>query len=96
MIVACEANTFYQKILNRHGLTPSMSRKGNCPNNALMESFFGSMKNELVHRTRFATREDAKRALFWWIESDDNRRRPHSALGNRTPAQAFEMMAKAA
>ena len=73
-----------------------MSRKGNCLDNAPMESFFGSMKNELVHRTRFATREDARQALFWWIESFYNRRRRHSALGYRTPAQAFEMMAKAA
>lgn len=90
------ASTSYQKILKRHGLTSSMSRKGNCLDNAPMESFFGSMKNELVHRTRFATREDAKRALFWWIESFYNRRRRHSALGYMTPAQAFEKMTKAA
>ena len=90
------ASTSYQKILKRHGLTPSMSRKGNCLDNAPMESFFGSMKSELVHRTRFATREDAKRALFWWIESFYNRRRRHSALGYMTPVQAFEKMAKAA
>jgi len=86
------ASTSYQKILKRHGLTPSMSRKGNCLDNAPMESFFGSMKSELVHHTRFATREDAKRALFWWIESFYNRRRRHSALGYRTPARAFEMI----
>ena len=73
-----------------------MSRKGNCLDNAPMESFFGSMKNELVHRHRFATREDAKRALFCWIESFYNRQRRHSALGYMTPAQAFEKMTKAA
>ncbi len=90
------ASSSYQKILKRHGLTPSMSRKGNCLDNAPMESFFGSMKNELVHRHRFATREDAKQALFCWIESFYNRQRRHSALGYMTPAQAFEKMTKAA
>jgi transposase InsO family protein len=90
------ASTSYQAILKRHGLAPSMSRKGNCLDNAPMESFFGSMKSELVHRTRFATREDAKQALFRWIESYYNRRRRHSALGYMTPAQAFEQITKAA
>ena len=90
------ASAPYQAILNRHGLTPSMSRKGNCLDNAPMESFFGSMKCALVHRTRFTTREDAKRALFCWIESFYNRQRRHSALGYMTPAQAFEKMTKAA
>ena len=75
---------------------PSMSRKGNCLDNAPMESFFGSMKSELVHRTRFATREHAKRALFRWIETYYNRQCRHSALGYMTPAQAFEKMTRAA
>ena len=90
------ASESYQKILKRHGLTPSMSRKGNCLDNAPMESFFGSLKNELVHRTRFANRNEARRALFQWIESYYNRRRRHSALGYMTPAQAFEKMTRAA
>ena len=90
------ASNSYQAILKRHGLAPSMSRKGNCLDNAPMESFFGSMKSELVHRTRFATREDARRALFRWIESSYNRRRRHSAIGYMTPAQAFEKMTRAA
>ncbi len=73
-----------------------MSRKGDCLDDAPMESFFGSMKSELVHRTRFATREDAKRASFRWIETCDNRQRRHSALGCMTPAQAFEQMTRVA
>ena len=57
-----------------------------------MESFFGSLKTELVHRTRFRTRAEAKHTLFRWIESYYNRRRRHSALGYLTPAQAFDQM----
>ena len=66
----------------------SMSRKGNCLDNAPMESFFGSLKTELVHRTRFSTRREAKAALFEYIEIFYNQRRRHSSIGYRTPAQA--------
>src|SRR5215217_7288143 len=59
----------YQAILARHGLRSSMSRRGNCLDNAPMESFFGSLKNELVHRTSFPTRETARRAIFEYIEA---------------------------
>jgi putative transposase len=86
----------YQAILARHGLRCSMSRRGNCLDNAPMESFFGSLKNELVHRAAFPTREAAKRAVFEYVESFYNRRRRHSALGFLTPAQAYEQMARAA
>ena len=86
----------YQAILARHGLHCSMSRRGNCYDNAPMESFFGSLKNELVHRTSFPTREAARRALFDYIEVFYNRRRRHSGLGYLTPAQAYEQMARAA
>jgi putative transposase len=61
-----------------------------------MESFFGSMKNELVHRTSFPTKEAARRALFEYIEIFYNRRRRHSGVGYLTPARAYEQMAKAA
>jgi putative transposase len=61
-----------------------------------MESFFGSLKTELVHRAAFPTREAAKRAVFEYVESFYNRRRRHSALGFLTPAQAHEQMAGAA
>ena len=65
-----------------------MSRTGNCLDNAPMESFFGSLKNELVHRVHFKTREEAKAALFEYIEIFYNRQRLHSSIGYRTPAQA--------
>ena len=86
----------YQKLLARHGLRCSMSRRGNRYDNAPMESFFGSLKNELVHRTTFPTRAAARRALFEYLEIFYNRRRRHSGIGFLTPAQAYEQMAKAA
>jgi len=86
----------YQAILARHGLRCSMSRRGNCLDNAPMESFFGSLKNELVHRTSFPTRETARQAIFEYTEAFYNRQRRHSGLGFLTPAQAYEQMAKAA
>jgi putative transposase len=86
----------YQAILARHGFRCSMSRRGNCLDNAPMESFFGSLKTELVHRTAFPTREAARRAVFEYVEAFYNRRRRHSALGFLTPARAYEQMARAA
>ncbi len=69
-----------------------MSRKGCCLDNAPMESFFGSLKSELVHRTRFRTRAEAKAALFEYIEIFYNRRRVHSSIGYRTPVQVRQAM----
>jgi putative transposase len=87
----------YRKILDRHGIKASMSRTGDCFDNAPMESFFSSMKTELVHRTQFRTRQEAKAALFDYIEIFYNRRRRHSGVGYRTPAQAHaEMLMKSA
>jgi putative transposase len=86
----------YRATLARHGITQAMSRKGDCLDNAPMESFFGSLKNELVHRTSFPTREAARRAAFEYVEGFYNRRRRHSALGFLTPARAYEQMARAA
>jgi transposase InsO family protein len=86
----------YRAILARHGIVQSMSRKGNCLDNAPMESFFGTLKNELVHRATFPTREAARRAIFEYVEVFYNRRRRHSGLGFLTPAQAYEQMAGAA
>lgn len=82
------ASAEYRKALKSHGINPSMSRKGNRRDNAPMESFFGSLKSELVHHRRYATREDAKRDLFGYIEGDYNRQRLHSAIGYITPEQA--------
>jgi transposase InsO family protein len=67
---------------------PSMSRTGCCYDNAPMESFFHSLKVELVHQCRWATREEARRDLFGYIEGYYNRQRIHSALGYLTPVQA--------
>ena len=77
----------YQHALAANGITPSMSRKGNCWDNAPMESFFHTLKTELVHHKNYATKEDAKRDLFQYIEGFYNRHRIHSALGYITPEQ---------
>lgn len=65
----------------------SMSRKGNCWDNAVAESFFKTLKSELVHQTHFETRAAARLATFEYIEGWYNRRRKHSALNYRTPSQ---------
>ncbi|MBK4723402.1 transposase [Azospirillum sp. YIM DDC1] len=70
-----------------------MSRKGNCWDNAPMESFFGTAKSELVHQQRYPTREAAKRDLFAYMEGYYNRQRIHSALGCITPEQAEQQAA---
>ena len=82
---------YRQKLENRK-IKASMSKKGDCYDNAPMESFFGSLKNECVHQTRFRTRTEAKAALFEYIEVFYNRRRLHSSIGYRTPAQAYAEM----
>lgn len=74
------------------GATPSMSRTGNCYDNAPMESFFHTLKVELVHQCRWATQAEARQALFGYIEGYYNRHRMHSALGYLTPEQAEQSM----
>lgn len=86
------ASTHYQNLLRRHDITCSMSRKANCWDNAPMESFFATLKKELVHHERYATRDEARRSLFEYIEIFYNRVRRHSALGYLSPAQ-FEQAA---
>ena len=78
----------YRDLLERHRMIASMSRKGDCLDNAPMESFFGSMKTELIHRIGFKTRREARAALFEYIEIFYNRQRRHSTIGYRTPHQA--------
>ncbi|MFL5251420.1 MAG: IS3 family transposase [Rhodopila sp.] len=78
----------YRKILHAAAITPSMSRKGNCWDNAPMESFFGTLKTELVHQRDYPDRDAARRDLFAYIEGYYNRRRIHSAIGYITPEQA--------
>lgn len=68
-----------------HSITPSMSRRGNCYDNATMESFFHTLKTELVHRTTFETQAQAEREIFEYIEVWYNRQRLHSALGYLSP-----------
>ena len=85
------ASHAYRKLLSDNEITQSMSGKGNCYDNAVMESFFKTLKVELVYRTRFRTRDEAKRELFDYIEVHYNRQRRHSALGYMTPAE-FEKM----
>ena len=89
---ACDA---YARALETHGMRASMSRKGDCLDNAPMESFFSSLKTELVHRTRFRTRAEARATLFEYIEVFYNRHRLHSSLGYRTPLEAREDMTAA-
>jgi len=81
----------YQSILSNNGITCSMSRKGNCWDNAPMESFFHTLKVELVHHESFKTREEAKQAIFDYIEVFYNRQRRHSAINYKSPEQ-FELM----
>jgi len=79
------ASGAYRDLLANHGLVASMSRKGNCYDNAAMEAFWSSLKNELVHRRRFLNRDEARTAIFDYIESFYNRTRLHSALGYKSP-----------
>jgi transposase InsO family protein len=79
------ASALYRQTLAAHGLTASMSRKGNCYDNAYIESFWSSLKYEVVYHRRFATRAEASSAIFDYIESFYNRTRLHSSLGYVSP-----------
>ena len=81
------ADGAYQRVLQAHGIIPSMSRKGDCFDNACAESFFSTLKNELVHHVTFHTREEARTAIFEYIEVFYNRQRLHQTLGYLTPAE---------
>lgn len=83
----------YRRVLAGFGITPSMSRKGDCLDNAPMESFFHTLKTERVHHRIYATRADARRDLFQYIEGFYNSRRLHSALGYLSPAHAERLAA---
>lgn len=84
----------YRKLVKQFGMLASMSRKGNCYDNAPMESFWGSLKNELIHHQRYATRVDAETAIKEYIEIFYNRQRRHSRLGYVSPAQFAENISK--
>jgi putative transposase len=89
------ASEAFTRRLQLCGIVASMSRKGNCWDNAHCESFFHSLKTELVYRTTFKNREEAKQAIFDWIETWYNRRRRHSALEYMAPEE-YERLALAA
>jgi putative transposase len=76
----------YRAMLDQFGLVASMSRKGNCFDNAPMESFWGSLKNELIHHWKFSTRGEAQTVIQEYIEVFYNRQRRHSRLGYEAPA----------
>lgn len=77
----------YQRLLARHGLRCSMSRRGDCYDNAPMESFFATLKKELIHHNQYRTRAQARRAIFEYIECFYNNERLHSLLGYLSPAE---------
>jgi putative transposase len=79
------ASGAYRDALADHSVVASMSRKANCYDNAAMESFWSTLKHELVYRRNFATRDEAKTAIFDYIEGFYNRTRLHSALGYQSP-----------
>ncbi len=81
------ASEHYQRLLARHGITCSMSRRADCWDNAPMESFFASLKKELIHGADFAARAEARAAIFEYIEVFYNVQRRHSSLGYVSPAE---------
>ena len=80
------ASRSFQKLLAAHGMVCSMSRKADVYDNAVMESFYGTLKTELMHLARYTTRQEAKQTIFEWIEVFYNRQRLHSSLGYKAPA----------
>lgn len=68
----------------------SCSRTGNCHDNAVAESFFATLKNEMYYRRSFRTREEAKMSVIWFRETYYNRKRPHSTIGYKVPAKAID------
>jgi len=88
------ANAAYQARLQAHGIVPSMSRLGNCWDNAVAESFFATLKTELGRRQRWTTRGEAEQALHGFIDRWYNHQRRHSALGYRSPIDYERQLAR--
>lgn len=86
------ASYAYQELLREYRLTPSMGRSGNCYDNAYVESFFGTLKTELVHGERYRSRLEARLSIFEYVEVFYNRQRRHSALGFRSPEQYEKLL----
>jgi transposase InsO family protein len=81
------ASDNFQRLLSKHGIQCSMSRKGDCWDNSAMESFFHSLKTECTYHEKYLTRNDAKKSIFDYIEVFYNLQRKHSYLGYRSPEQ---------
>jgi transposase InsO family protein len=82
------ASEAYRELLYRHGMLSSMSRKRDCWDNAVAESFFSNLKNELTYWKTFSNREQARKAIFEYIEVFYNRQRMHQTLDYLTPEEA--------
>jgi transposase InsO family protein len=89
------ASADFRDVLKAYGFIQSMSRKGNCYDNAVSESFFHTLKTEHVYEYRYETRAEARLSIFEYIEMFYNRQRRHSSLGYRSPV-SFELEAMAA
>lgn len=87
------ASDSFKRILQFFNLDQSMSRRANCYDNSMMESFFATLKKELIHQQIFRTRRQAEAAIFEWIEVFYNRERIHSGIGYLTPCQAHDRCA---
>jgi transposase InsO family protein len=83
----------FRQVLSNHACIQSMSATGNCYDNAVTETFFHSLKVELVHRKTFISRNDARKNIFKYIESFYNRQRLHSTLGYASPVEFEELAA---
>ncbi|MET4803428.1 transposase InsO family protein [Bradyrhizobium sp. LB11.1] len=81
------ASTEYRQLLQATGFRPSMSRRADCYDNAPMESFFHTLKTELIHHRQYATRDEAERDIFAYIEGFYNQHRRHSAIGYISPVE---------
>jgi len=86
------ASYAYQKLLKTYGIQSSMSRSGNCYDNAYIESFWGTLKKELVYGEKYLTRKEARLSIFEYIEVFYNRIRKHSALGYKSPVQYDKLL----
>ena len=86
------ASDDYMHLLRSHKIAVSMSGRGDCYDNAMMESFWATLKTELVHHEQYATREQAKQSIFEYVEVFYNRKRLHSSLGYVSP-ESFEAAA---
>lgn len=85
------ASEEFQNLLKEYEVQCSMSGKGNCYDNAVVESFFGTLKKELVYFENYKTRDEAKRSIFEYVEIFYNRKRRHSSLGYKTPVEFEEL-----